>query len=64
MTATIYNPNYSNLLTQITFVDSDGITFNLGLQTTPFNFESDNVFGTYYLYYSQWEITCEFTLTL
>jgi len=63
MNVTIYNPNYVGINGQITFVNNSGETFYLGNQLVPFNYEAEDAYGTYYVYYSQWGVTCEYTLT-
>ena len=62
MEITINNTNFGSTPAQITFFDSNNNTYELGLVAMPYNYTTDNPYGTYYLYYPTLELTCEYTL--
>lgn len=47
---TISSENFSGYETNVVYMPSTGGTITLGLQTFPFTYESDYVFGIYYCY--------------
>jgi surface protein len=59
----ITDNNHTGLQAYITFSAQTGGTYVIGSQTIPYIFESDYPWGTYELYYSQWNQTCTLEYT-
>jgi hypothetical protein len=57
-TISLYSTNYSGVSADITFTASTGGTFNLGLNTLPFEFTTEYPYGTYDLFFSAYNKTC------
>jgi hypothetical protein len=62
ITVELYDNNHTGLIADITFNAWTGGTSTLGLQTIPYAFLTNYPYGTYDLYYSQWEQTCSITI--
>jgi len=58
LTYILSDSNHTGLQAQITFSASTGGTFNLGMHTIPYVFESNYPYGSYELFYPQWGQTC------
>jgi hypothetical protein len=61
-TVLISSINYSGQVSDITFYPQTGGTVGLGSQLIPYYYTADYVYGTYSLFFSSFNSTCEFTL--
>ena len=62
-TVVIGTKNYSGETADITFYPETGGTINVGSHIIPYNYLTDYIFGTYELYFSAYNFTCEFTIS-
>ena len=62
-TVVIGTNNYSGETADITFYPETGGTINIGSYVVPYNYSTDYFFGTYELYFSAYNFTCEFTIS-
>lgn len=59
----IYSPNFVNQIAQITFYPvNGGGPINLGTHMLPYNYNSNDYYGTYQLYFPEYGVTCYFTI--
>ncbi len=61
-TVLINSVNYLGQVSDITFNPQTGGTVSLGSQLIPYYYTADYVYGTYSLFFSAFNSTCEFTL--
>lgn len=59
----IQSTNYNGQLAEITFYPCSGGSINLGYQTIPYVYTNDNYEGTYDLYFSAYNKTCQLVIT-
>ena len=62
-TIVIGTRNYSGETADITFYPETGGTINVGTHIVPYNYSTDYIFGTYELYFSAYNFTCNFTIS-
>ena len=62
-TVVIGTRNYSGETAEITFYPETGGTINVGTHVVPYNYSTDYIFGTYELFFSVYNFTCEFTIS-
>ena len=62
-TVVIGTRNYSGETADITFYPETGGTINVGSHVVPYNYSTDYIFGTYELFFSAYNFTCEFTIS-
>ena len=58
----ITSQNYEGQVALVTFYPCTGGTISLGYVTIPYNYEADYYLGTYTLYFSGYNETCEFSI--
>jgi hypothetical protein len=65
MTSTIVigTKNYSGETAHITFYPETGGTINVGSHIVPYNYLTEYIFGTYELFFSAYNFTCNFTIS-
>ena len=61
-TVVIGSKNYSGETANITFYPETGGTISLGSQIVPYNYTTDYFYGTYELFFSAYNFTCEFNI--
>ena len=59
----LQSTNYNGQLADITFYPCSGGTISLGYQTIPFTYTNDNYQGTYDLFFSGFNQTCQLVIT-
>jgi hypothetical protein len=59
----LQSTNYNGQLADITFYPCSGGTISLGYQTIPFTYTNDNYEGTYDLFFSAFNQTCQLVIT-
>lgn len=59
----LQSTNYNGQLADITFYPCSGGTISLGYQTIPYTYTNDNYEGTYDLYFSAFNQTCQLVIT-
>ena len=59
----LQSTNYNGQLADITFYPCSGGTISLGNQTIPYTYTNDNYEGTYDLYFSAFNQTCQLVIT-
>lgn len=62
-TVKLSSNNYSGKTADITFLPETGGTVSIGLQQIPFNYVTDYFYGTYNLYFSEYDYTCVFIIS-
>jgi hypothetical protein len=62
-TVVIGTRNYSGETADITFYPETGGTINVGSHVVPYNYSTNYIFGTYELFFSSYNFTCEFTIS-
>lgn len=59
----LQSTNYNGQLANITFYPCSGGTISLGYQTIPYTYTNDNYEGTYDLFFSAFNQTCQLVIT-
>ena len=59
----LQSTNYNGQLADITFYPCSGGTISLGYQTIPYTYTNDNYEGTYDLFFSGFNQTCQLVIT-
>jgi hypothetical protein len=59
----LQSTNYNGQIADITFYPCSGGTISLGNQTIPYTYTNDNYEGTYDLYFSAFNQTCQLVIT-
>ena len=54
--------NYNGQVGDITFYPLTGGTIHIGLQTIPYTYDSEYIYGTYDIYFSSYNKTCSSTI--
>jgi len=62
-TVKIGSSNYSGQTATITFLPETGGTINIGSQVVPYDYVTNYFYGTYNLYFDQFEYNCSFTIS-
>jgi len=62
-TVKIGSSNYSGQAATITFLPETGGTINIGSQVVPYDYVTNYFYGTYNLYFDQFEYNCSFTIS-
>jgi hypothetical protein len=62
-TVVIGTRNYSGETANITFYPETGGTINVGSHIVPYNYSTEYFFGTYELYFSAYNFTCQFVIS-
>ena len=58
----ISSVNFNGQIGNITFYPEIGGTVNIGLQTIPYIYTANDIYGTYDIYFSEYPITCSVTI--
>lgn len=58
----ISSVNFNGQIGNITFYPEIGGTVNIGLQTIPYTYTANDIYGTYDIYFSEYPITCSVTI--
>jgi hypothetical protein len=58
----ISSENFDGQLALVTFYPCTGGTITIGYVTIPYNYEADYIYGTYTLYFEEYNETCEFSI--
>ena len=59
----LQSTNYNGQIADITFYPCSGGTISLGYQTIPYTYTNDNYEGTYDLFFSAFNQTCQLVIT-
>jgi len=62
-TVKIGSSNYSGQTATITFLPETGGTINIGSQVIPYDYTTNYFYGTYNLYFQDYEYECSFTIS-